>query len=106
MARTSYPAACSVATSPLQLEASAQAPWTRTTTDLACPAGRHVSRRCTSEDSVTPPCAVRVAAAAAVGPLLYATSATATAVTAGNASSIRRRAARLLLRCAPSPLPR
>src|ERR1700761_2452527 len=52
IARTSKPAACSVATSPLQLEASAQAPCTRTTVGFACPRARHVVSRCTSADSV------------------------------------------------------
>src|SRR5215469_7853160 len=51
MARTSKPAAWSAATSPLQLEASAQAPCTRTTVGFACPGARQVVRRCASANS-------------------------------------------------------
>src|SRR5215469_4921430 len=80
MARTSKPAAWSAATSPLQLEASAQAPWTRTTVGFACPGARHVVSRCTSADSAGALEAARGLAAASLAEI-PANAAAATATT-------------------------
>ena len=74
-------AAWNVVASPLQLEASAQAPCTRTRVGLVRLAGKHVFSRCVSEDSATlPPEVFGVAALAAPPPPQAATASAATVI--------------------------
>src|SRR5215469_3269608 len=89
MARTSKPAAWSAATSPLQLEASAQAPWTRTTVGFACPGARQVVSRCTSANSAAALEAARGLAEASLAEI-PANAAAATATTPMPAHRERR----------------
>src|SRR5215469_10308491 len=102
MARTSKPAACSTATSLLQLEASAQPPWTRTTVGFACPGARHVASRCTSADFVG-----GLWAACALGrawPAEITANVAATIARAAHTIRRRRRGCRIsLLSCAALP---